>query len=367
MKIAYFVSNRSIFPSSKNEITASSTVVSSIIKYLSQRHEVTLYAAKGSTSEPNVEIVDLNLPPTDINQNNLNPDWVSKINVGMKQIYIGEIFANAHKFDLIHLHTEPIYLGMPYISLLKTPVLFTSHNEYHNAESSLFSFYNEKIYFSGLSKTQVANIPFTKSPPVIYNGLEVETFPFEKEAQDYFLFLGRLHQDKGIEMFLNLVKSLPNTQFYIVGKGEKKIEDNIRLLERSVNNLKFFGIVPRLSTEWFSLLSNARALVSPTQYIDACPLVPLEAMACGTPVIAFPRGALPEQVVNMQTGIITNDCSLPALKVAVEHISSLPIKDYKQMRSQAHTHVNNNFSAEKMALQYERLYIKIIEDFHKRK
>ncbi len=365
MKIAYFISNRSTFPSSKNEITASSTVVSNIINHLSQKHEITLYAAKGSIVPPNVKLVDLGLPPFSLDSNISNTDWTTKAVLGMKQLYLKELFSHADEYDLIHLHTEPVYLGMPFVDLIKTPVLFTSHNEYHDAEAPIFSFYDGKVFFSGLSNRQVERIPFTQKPPVIYNGIEVDMFPFDGESDEYFLFFGRLHKDKGIETFLDLVKMQPDKKFTIVGKGEKDIEESIRKLEKTVTNLRFVGMVPRATPEWFSLLSKAKALITPIHYEDTCPLVPLEAMACGTPVIAFPKGALPEQVVDKQTGYITRECTLAALSEAVEKIHTLPKDEYSQLRIQAHAHVKNNFSTEKMALGYEQLYENIVSDYKK--
>ncbi len=365
MKIAYFISNRSTFPGGKNEITASSTVVSNIIKHLSPTHQITLYAAKGSTVPANVTLVDLNLPPFSIDSNISNTDWTTKAVLGMKQLYLKEIFSHANQYDLIHLHTEPVYLGMPFVDLIKTPVLFTSHNEYHDAEASIFSFYDKKVYFSGLSKRQVARMPFSKMPPVIYNGIEVDMFPFEKESEGYYLFLGRLHKDKGIETFLELVKALPEKKFVIVGKGEAEIEDKISKLTKTVTNLQFLGMVPRATPNWFSLLSKAKALITPINYEDTCPLVPLEAMACGTPVIAFPKGALPEQVIDTKTGYITPESTLPALLNAVEKISSSSKDEYTKLRTQSRAHVSDNFSTEKMALGYETLYNTIVLDYKK--
>lgn len=365
MKIAYFVSNRSLFPGSKSEITASSTVVSNIIRHLSQRHEITLYAAKGTPSIPHVRIIDLNMAPFALDSNITNADWTTKAVLGMKQLYLGELFANARDYDLIHIHTEPTYLGMSYAQLIGTPVLFTSHNEYHDAEAEIFSFYDKKVYFSGLSNRQVSRIPFSKSPPVIHNGIEIEMFPFEQESEGYYLFLGRLHADKGIETFLELAKSLPDTKFLIVGKGDEKIEKSIRDLQRTTSNLTFMGMIPRATPQWFSLISKAKALITPINYEDTCPLVPLEAMACGTPVIAFPKGALPEQVVDGQTGYLTLESTLLSLQESVKRMSVLSHEEYTKLRLQARAHVEANFSTEKMAKEYEHLYTEILIDYKK--
>ena len=124
MNIAYFVSNRSTIPSAPDQITASTTVVLNIINELKSRHHITVYAAQGSHID-GVNIVDLGLPPFEVDSSLSNSDWITKAVLTMKQIYLGKLFKDATHYDIIHLHTEPSYLAMPFIDLVKTPVLIT--------------------------------------------------------------------------------------------------------------------------------------------------------------------------------------------------------------------------------------------------
>jgi glycosyltransferase involved in cell wall biosynthesis len=292
----------------------------------------------------------------------------------MKQLYIGELFKRADEFDLIHLQTEPVYLAMPYVSLIKTPVLFTSHNAYHSFEKKIFSFYDRKIHLSALSKHQASALPLTQDIPVIYNGIEINKYPFQDKSQDYFLFLGRLHKDKGIDVFLELAENLSQYSFYIAGKGQQLYEERIRNLTDRHKNIHYFGMIPHESPEWFNIISKAKALLMPITYDDPCPLVPLEAMASGTPVIAYSLGALPEQVIDGKTGFLINrsqndirggwivkKTGVKGLCKAVERIYAMPVDQYRQMRRNCRKHVEKKFTVERMVDEYEQVYYKVLE------
>lgn len=372
MRIAYFTSNRTAFPPDPSQIAASTTVTINIIKELSKWHKITLYAAKGSHMN-GVDIEDLNLDPFRIDSALADNDWITKAVVAMKQIYIGEIFKRARDYDIIHLQTEPIYLAMPYIALIKTPVLFTAHNMYHDFEKEIFSFYDKKIYISALSNAQAKRYPLTQKIPVIYNGVEVEEFPYDEKGGNYFLFLGRLAKDKGIDVFLDLAMNNPKFQFYIVGKGYSKYQQKAQDAAQKYSHIKYFGMVARKTPRWFDLLSKAKALVMPIAYEDSCPLVPLEAMACGTPVIAYAQGALPEQVVDNKTGYlicntkqvsckyIIEQTGTKGLTDAINRISSLPEKDYLRFRRNARARIEEFFNTKQMAKNYETLYLRIVK------
>lgn len=343
-----------------------------IINGLSSKHKITLYAPSGS-SLPQIKVIDLGLPPFKYDANIADNDWITKATLGMKQLYIGELMKHADEFDLIHLQTEPIYLGMSYSRIVKTPILFTSHNSYHPFEKDIFTFYDKKIYFSALSHNQASQYPLTQDVPVVYNGISVEQYPFSETSNDYFLYLGRLHEDKGIANFLALLQQLPQRTFLIAGKGSSTMEQHIHDRVNRVNNAQYLGMLPHESKEWFRILSQAKALIMPITYEDSCPLVPLEAMACGTPVIAYARGSLPELVLDGKTGYLVNSAqtdkrgewqtkqiSLEGLIEATEKISLLSEDRYKQMRQESRKHIESTFTIKRMIAGYEAVYENII-------
>lgn len=360
MRIAYFISSRTTFPPSPDEIAASSTVVENIISELKNRHEITVYAPKGS-SYPGVKIVDLDFLPSGIDASHISQDWLIKSSLGEKQIFLNKIFEDSHLYDLIHLHNEPCYLGMPFASLVNTPVLFTTHNEYHPSDEKVFKYYEERVHLSALSKKQASMIPWKKDIPVIYNGLNTDAFPFVDFPDQYYLFFGRLVKDKGFDIFLDLISHMPDKKFVIAGKGDKALEEKAKEIASKNTNVIFHGMVKNKSEQWFDLISHAKALIMPNRYEDSCPLVPLEAMACGTPVIAFRKGALPEQVIDGKTGILVDFEESPEKLIQVINtFDSIENTEYLNIRNNCRENINNNFNSKKMALKYEDLYSTIV-------
>lgn len=357
MRIAYYISNRTTLPPHEQDIAASTTVVMNIIQELSSKHEITLYAPVGS-SIPGVTIKHLDLPAFNIDSNLAQTDWTTKAVIGMKQLFLGELFKNADQYDLIHLHTEPVYLGMPFANLTKTPVLFTTHNPYHDFEKQIFSFYEDKVHLSALSHSQARAFPFKTEVPVIYNGLNPSQLVFNKEGGNSFLFLGRLVEDKGIKTFLELAEQDKNNNYVIAGKGSSDYEEKARKLAQEQTNVTYLGMVPHFSEKWFEIMTTAKALVMPITYADPCPLVPLEAMACGTPVIAFNNGSLPELVEDEKTGYVVSNAT--EMGNAIRKLNSLSQEEYEIMRNNSRKRIETHFSAQKMASEYEALYKKIL-------
>lgn len=197
--------------------------------------------------------------------------------------------------------------------------------------------------------------------PVIHNGIDIDKFQFNSSAYDYFLFLGRMTDEKGIHEFLKLSKRMPHIPFVIAGKGNEAITNEVVAFCKKHSNTQYKGMLNYGSPEWLETLSKAKALIMPITYDDPCPLVPLEAMACGTPVIAFDKGSLPEQVTANAGSIIPFSKSVDGLAEGVTEISSKTEEQYRNTRMAARKHVEIHFTADKMAKQYEDLYKQIIE------
>lgn len=190
-----------------------------------------------------------------------------------------------------------------------------------------------------------------KEIKVVHNGCDISKYTFNKNKSERFLFLSALGRYKGADVALDLAKNmtLPMDFAGIGGIGEK-----IKKESETNPNIRFYGEVTE--EEKVALYRDARALIFPTgvhgDWEEPFGLVAIEAMACGTPVIAWNSGAMPEVVEHGKTGFICN--SIQELEEAVNNIDTIRPEDCRKR-------VEENFSYQAMTEKYIKLYDKLIK------
>lgn len=270
-----------------------------------------------------------------------NPEIDAKV---VECLHISNLMERAAEFDLIHNHFD--FLPLSYSRLIKTPILTTIHGFSSDKIIPVYQKYNSTSHYVSISnadRNQKLNYLAT-----VYNGLNVSNFIFNPEPEDYLLFFGRIHPDKGtaeaIEIAIKskkrlLIAGLIQDQNYFDEKVKPFLNDQIQYLgnadAESRNNL----------------LGNAIALLHPINFNEPFGLSVAEAMLCGTPVIAFNKGSMPELIKHEKTGFLVND-----VDEAVEAVSSLTKLNRKTCRIWAET----QFSQEKMTADYLACYQQII-------
>ncbi len=358
MRIAYYTSNRVIFPPRPEDMAASSVITADIVKNLKNSHKITVYAPRGSKMN-GVEIIDFNFENFAIDSSISSVDWTTKSVIGMKQLFLGRVLEDAKNYDIIHLQTEPVYLGMPFVNLIETPILFTPHHPFYESDKPIFEFYDGKINMSVISKYQGSKYPMKQNLTVVHNGIDISDFEYNSDPKDYFLYLGRFTHDKGIEDFIELVRENPSYKFVIAGAGV--LEEAVVIASGNLANLESCGYLPRGGKEWKDVLGNAKALIMPTVGEESFGMVMIEAMAFGTPVIAYKKCAAPEIIDDNKNGVIVSELNIGGLKRGIKKINSLSYSNYRMMRQKAREKVEHNFASKMMAKNYEKLYQQILD------
>jgi glycosyltransferase involved in cell wall biosynthesis len=188
---------------------------------------------------------------------------------------------------------------------------------------------------------------------VVYNGIDVESFPYEEQKEDYLLFLARIAPEKGTHLAIEAARRL-GKRLVIAAKVDRAdrqyFHDTVEpLIDGDL--IQFVGEVDAALKR--KLYARAYCLLFPICWEEPFGLVMAEAMACGTPVIAFARGAATELVVDGETGFLVHD--VDGMVRAVHRVDRI---DPRRCRR----HVEENFSAQRMTEGYLAIYERILEE-----
>ena len=216
----------------------------------------------------------------------------------------------ASDFDVVHVHNgPPAELGMALSHLVETPMLVTLHNM--PAEDGRFIWSNYRGWYNAISRTQAKALPPLPSAHfagAVYNGIDVDSFPYCTDKEDYFLFIGRITEDKAPHVAVEAARRA-GVRLIIAGKigleSERRYFKDVLAPLLDGRQFRFLGEAD--AAEKRRLFAGARALLMPLQWDEPFGLVMIEAMACGTPVIAFERGAASEIIADGRTGFLVRD------------------------------------------------------------
>ena len=261
-------------------------------------------------------------------------------------LHISEVFERANEFDIIHNHFD--YLPLTYSALVETPVVTTIHGISSRKILPVYKKYDNRTFYVSISDAYRCNeLDYIAT---IRHGIDIESFCFNDNPQDYLLFLSRLHKDKGAKEAIEVAKKT-GRKLRIAGfiadqaYFEKEIQPHI-----DNEQIIYEGHVD--SERKTELLSNAYTLLHMINYDEAFGLGVVEAMASGTPVIAMNRGSMAELIRDGETGFLVN--SVEEAVEAVKKIDSLSRKECRES-------VEKCFSVDRMVDDYIRVYEEILE------
>jgi glycosyltransferase involved in cell wall biosynthesis len=302
-------------------------------------HEVTLFASGDSrTAATLVPVVERAMRYGSDTRDLLAVEFTREL---------GMVFSRATDFDVIHCHVD--YLAFPFGALTRTPTVHTIHGRLDLP--SLAPLYRQfrSVPLVSISMAQRAPLePLgVQWAATVYHGLPTERYAFAPRDQGYLAFLGRLSPEKQPELAIEIARRT-GVPLKIAAKIDAVDRE---YFERTVAPLlddplvEFIGEIGDDAKAEF--LGGARALLFPIDWPEPFGLVMIEAMACGTPVVARPCGSVPEVVVDGRTGFLGS--SLIELADAVKRIDEID-------RAECRRHVEERFSVGRMAEDYEAVY-----------
>ncbi len=318
-----------------------------VVSYLTEAlvdlgHDVTLFASGDSVTSAKLEAAwprSLRLDPT------------IRDSLAPHMLLLERVRRVAHEFDVLHFHLD--YLPFPLFSTLDTPFVTTLHGRLDLPEL--------QPVFDAFSRTPVVSISDSQRQPLkqanwlntIYHGLPDQLLtPRPGREPEYLAFLGRICPEKRVDTAIRIAaqSGLP---LKIAAKVDKADADYFKaeiepLLSQA--HVEFVGEIDEKQKPEF--LSGAKALLFPIDWSEPFGLVMIEAMACGTPVIAFNRGSVPEVIDHGLTGYIVED--VQGAVAALQNIDRLS-------RDAIRTQFERRFSAKTMARNYVDSYTTLIE------
>ncbi|MFV1998377.1 MAG: glycosyltransferase [Acidiferrobacterales bacterium] len=261
-------------------------------------------------------------------------------------LHIAEVFRRADEFDLIHNHFD--FLPLSYSTFTRTPVVTTIHGFSSPSILPVYKKYNRLTHYVAISEADKnRELDYIAT---IHHGIDLEKFQYRPETGDYLLFFGRIHADKGVHTAIEVAKKskvrlviagIVQDESYFTQQVEPHIDGTM---------VQFIGSVgPEQRQE---VMAGARALLHLIDFDEPFGLSIIESMACGTPVITFARGSMPELVRDGKTGFIVDDVGS-----AVQAVDRIDTLDRRACRDE----IEQRFTCQRMAKDYLKVYQQILD------
>jgi len=317
-----------------------------IVSYLTEAlvelgHEVSLYASGDS-------LTNACLRPVCDSALRLDK---SSVDPHADHVYLAErVFQESAEFDIIHSHID--YIAFPLLRRMRTPRVTTLHGrlDISNLRNLYREFGDEPVI--SISNYQRRPLPGVDWQATIYHGLPDDLYTLHEGPGNYLAFLGRISPEKRVDHAIEIARrsGMPLKIAAKVDNADREYFETIIKPLLDQEGIEFIGEIGDSEKDEF--LGNAVALLFPVDWPEPFGLVMIEALACGTPVIACSRGSVPEIIEHGTTGFVINEID-EAVR-AVGSISGLSRKRCRQV-------FEERFTATRMAKEYVALYEKLIQ------
>ncbi len=307
-----------------------------------QGHEVTLFASGDSTTSANLRAIT----PRALRLGACTADPTMH-----HILMVEQVLKELHDFDIIHFHID--YLHFALSRHLKLTQLTTLHGRLDLPEiQPIYREYHEMPVVS-ISEAQRYPLPRVNWQATVHNGIPVELMQFQPKKGEYLAFIGRISPEKGTHTAIEIAlrSGMP---LKIAAKVDKVDQDYFSASVQPLLNHTGIEYVGEINDqEKSAFLGGAYALLFPIAWPEPFGLAVIESMACGTPVIAFNRGSVPELIKDGENGFIVD-----SVEQAVAAVLRIP----QIQRRQCRDYFNAHFSSKRMAHDYLDVYEKICQN-----
>jgi glycosyltransferase involved in cell wall biosynthesis len=320
------------------------SVVHTLTETLVRRgHEVTLFCAPGSVSQADVVTLLDRSHPDEIERSLYEVDHVSQAFDWIDAAVEGS------RFDVIHDHCG--FVGLAMANRMDTPLVHTLHGPFTTDTAAFYARHGHKAALVGISRAQLMSAP----PELgvidsIPNPIDLRAWPLQERKDDYLLWIGRMTPEKGPHRAIAAARAVdvPLVLAGVIQPGQQAFFDQEVAPHLDGDRVRFVGEVTGSAKR--SLFARARGLLMPIRWDEPFGMVMVEALACGTPVIAFPEGAAREIVVDGKTGFLVDD-----ERAMVDAVGLLQRIDARDCRAWVSQHCD----VEVVAAAYEQTYLSV--------
>lgn len=264
-----------------------------------------------------------------------------------ESLHISELFEQGDSFDLIHNHFD--FLPLTYSAITSTPVLTTIHGFSSPDILPVYQKYNRQCWYVSISNSD--RHPKLGYAETVYHGIDLDKFTFQPAEGTYLLFFGRIHPEKGTRTCIDIAKQA-HMKLIIAGIIQDR-DYYKRCVEPQIDGEQIVYVGSVGPHERNKLLGGAYALLHPISFDEPFGLSVVEAMACGTPVIAVNRGSMSEIIIDNVTGSLVEDAQeIPRILPKLSTLS----------RGACRKHVEKYFSVQRMTQDYIRVYLQILDE-----
>jgi glycosyltransferase involved in cell wall biosynthesis len=272
-----------------------------VVSYLTEAlvemgHEVTLFASGDSVTSADLVPV----APHSLRTDARHPNWLM-----WHTVLLDEVMERAREFDVIHFHVD--FLHYPLARRCATACVTTLHGRLDLPDLVPLHRHFRDVPLVSISDDQRRALPDARFVATVHHGLPPWLYDFSPQPRGYFAFVGRISPEKRLDRAIEIAVAC-GTPLVVAAKVDEADRD---YFEREIRALlahplvQFVGEVDDARKN--ELLGGARALLFPIDWPEPFGLVVIEALACGTPVVAYGRGAVPELLQDGATGFIVHD------------------------------------------------------------